>query len=330
MSVLMKQIKINDDVAIDGKIFIESGGVEKEFEMNSFVKNMLLYFSQSGYDWAGTIGTTTDPSYAIFFSYTDSYSYDSEAISNTVTPMTTDFSHNDNGALYTNTLLNGDGSKTVKIEKRFTNISGQAKTILNVYLIRFVTTTPERRLWAKDIVNVTVAPDNNLTIRYELTFSKDFSIHAARRIQCLFSKNVSDITILSTAGGVVEEGATWYSGEDVVSGDNHGGLIIGSSTAPVVGNENSLRERIGKTKYSMTQVYNVVYPPVADVHRGYLNKTRYITNTSESAFTVGEVAHYAQNAGTRFTMTLLRTLPTPVVVQPGETIEVSVDYVLTI
>ncbi len=310
-------------VAVDGKIYVSvDGHDEQEFEMHSLIKNMLHFWAVNLKYFKGVAVNKTQFNHAISFAYTDSTTYDTDYLSGS-TPMSNDFGFDNGNTIIANAVKNADGTKTVTVRKAFTNISGVAKDIASLYL---VSSMEYDYLMARDAVSVSVQPNNNFNAKYVITMSKEFTTNTMNLFLSLFNQNTSCISTDNVSANCP---LTCAPGGDSISGC---GLFVGSSNAPVTGSETVLRSPIPITDLVPSESFNAMYVPLPGSHNGYLKKTRLFSNNTASSITIGEVAHYIKTTSptVKTYMLMIKAYDSPIEVLPGECVEISVDYALTV
>ncbi len=340
--------------------------------MNSFtpwfmkrLMSHIAYYQADGFNdhhgvqlTAGTSGYVNHPSFPTSFASaynvrnalnytTTTYSSDSTF----GTWVTNNLDVLSNSYVDTSVTENADNTTSFRIRKTYRNKSGAVLNLLESVLTSRINSSsqsndsPSVVIDARDDIDITVQPNEYVTIEYNITLGKNITkafkpyfLHTfcernkfnsnsyKKRKNVLGNDIAEDIVVTNNYLAYSRPNSTYLSKEY--------GLMIGSDNSDLTGNEYCLRSEI---PWESTQKGNNMYELSGDKIR----IVRVFKNVTESPITIGEVAFYTvqspgtsldynvqNNANNSLWMSFIQPLTTPIILQPGENVELTMKIVI--
>ncbi len=246
------------------------------------------------------------------------------------------------GCQYSDTTLNG---RILTITKTFKNIDTDPLNILETHLnMNAIVYTAgsyhaTSRIIARDDVDITIQPSEYFTITYNLEFGN----HITNNMVIWMLMSLKDRSKLTTTpllknvlGNNVTNGVSFFGVNKIKHSylSKEYGLMIGSDNSDLTGNEYCLRSEIPweSTQKSGNKI---------ELSGTTLRFTRLFKNVTNDPITIGEVAFYSvmspgtpldynvqNDANNRLWMSFIQPLTTPIILQPGENVELTMKIVI--
>lgn len=328
---------MNKYKGIKAEIIIDNGEETKTFEMHSFSKaflRQLCYIFNSNFSPPLTLEarsqasrTDTGPTFSRYISMrlaSNPYVWGTDAIASSTAEEAV-FDHQLNAFVSFSAVTNGDGTRSLVLSKMFKNKSASAQTVLTTLLTSVAVSPTNNNVIASDTVNVTVGINNLLSISYSFLLSKNFTqTFLLILLDCLspkYREQTPDYpvvkSILNVSNNAVFTSSNFYSSL-ISSASRVCGIVVGSSSSAITGNEYALRSEIALADLSYSGHSGAITAPTAEITGGTLTISRLVQNISTNPVTINEVAYYANYPTAFKTMLFIDVLTTPITLAPQE------------